>query len=144
MKFVYRDYFYDSYYSSTLFRSSRPIKRKRLMANQQQSRILADSVKQNQINAAVAAAALASHQHQNVALNGISNIQTHHTQLYSQQPNTNGISVCNGSPSHNPITPYIHPAFSAYNCNVENNISCATLQWGPFKIYSKYQFLSFP
>lgn len=114
------------------------------MTNQQQSRILADSVKQNQINAAVAAAAaagLASHQHQNVALNGISNIQTLHTQLYPQQQNTNGISVCNGSPSHNPIAQYLHPALPTYNCNVENNISCAALQWGPFKIYSKSFFL---
>lgn len=58
------DYYYDSYYSSTLFRAAgaRPKKRKRLMAPQ--ARMLTDSVNNGTLNAAAVVAAAAQQQQQ--------------------------------------------------------------------------------
>ncbi|TMW52549.1 hypothetical protein DOY81_002374 [Sarcophaga bullata] len=120
------DYFYDSYYSSTLNRSNslRPKKRKRLISNSSRMVSLNDAVNNGNINAAVAAAAVAQqqqhmaqqqqHQHQQhqqqqvaaVAMAAMANLLPQQQLLLHQQnlmSNSNGATAitaaaaCNGS-----------------------------------------------
>ncbi|XP_037943246.1 transcription factor mef2A [Teleopsis dalmanni] len=75
------DYFYDSYCSSSLFRTSRPKKRKRLMTPT--SRMLNEAVSSNNINAAVAAAAAVQQQQKHLQQQHQQHQQQHHMHHHS-------------------------------------------------------------